>query len=138
MQQSNADAAVRSRQAMNGALDRAYVQAQLGNVPTLIATEVLRDSLHEQYRVLSRTVEGQVYHVSLLVDRRGVVTTNCDCPAASTGKCCWHRGAVRLAHQDAIRCETEIGYRIRPRRQPITAAELQRNPGPYQNFRSLQ
>jgi hypothetical protein len=120
----NDTTAIRHRTAQNGALDRAYVQASLGNVPTLIATEVLRDALRETYRVLSRTVEGQSYHVDLLVDRRGVVTTNCDCPAASTGKCCWHRGAARLAHADAIRCETEVGYRIRHKAQPITAAML--------------
>ena len=125
MAQSNADTAIRHRQAQNGALDRAYVQSQLGNAPTRIGTEVLRDSLRETYRVLSRTTDGVAYTVDLLVDRRGVVTTNCDCPAASTGRSCWHRGAARLAHTDAIRCETEINYRIRPKTQPaITAAEL--------------
>ena len=121
---SNASDAIRHRQAQNGALDRAFVQASLGNVPTLTGTEILRDALRETYRVLSRTVEGQAYTVDLLVDRRGVVTTNCDCPAASTGKCCWHRGAARLAHRDAIALTSEIPYRIRPKLIPTTAAQL--------------
>jgi len=122
---SNASDAIRHRQAQNGALDRAYVQSQLGNAPTLIATEVLRDALRETWRVMSRTTDGVAYHVELMVDRRGGVTTLCDCPAATAGKCCWHRGAARLAHTDAIACATEITYRLRPKTQPaITAAML--------------
>jgi len=121
---TNATTAIRHRQAQNGALDRAYVQASVGNVPTLIATEVLRDALRETWRVMSRTTDGVAYHVDLLVDRRGVVSTNCDCRAASTGKCCWHRGQARLAHTDAVALVNEVGYRIRPKLVPVTAAQL--------------
>jgi hypothetical protein len=114
----------RRRRAHNGALDRAFVQSQLGNVPTLTGTEILRDSLRETYRVLSRTVDGQAYMVDLMVDRLGIVTTTCDCPAACAGKTCWHRGAARLAHRDAIALVNEVGYRLRPKLTPTTAAEL--------------
>jgi len=114
----------RRQRAHNASLDRAYVQSQLGNAPTLIGTEVLRDALRETWRVMSRTTDGVAYHVDLLVDRRGVVTTNCDCPAASTGKTCWHRGQARLAHRDAVALVNEVGYRIRPKLIPTTAAQL--------------
>ena len=122
----NADAAVRSRQAMNNALNRAYAQAKLGNLPALVATEILPDALREQYRVASRTIDGQVYLVDLMVDRRGVISTHCECQAALAGKCCFHRGLARLAHCDAIPLVNEVGYRLRPRRQQpaITAAFL--------------
>jgi len=125
---ANASDATRRRQSQNAATDRATIHARLGNTPVLVATELLRDALREQYQVRSRAITGQVYHVDLLVDRAGVVTTTCDCLAGSTDRCCWHRAAARLCHHDAIAFPSVIAYRLRPKvtRQPapITAAML--------------
>lgn len=107
------------RTSINRALDKAHDQARAGNVPTLTAAELLRDSIHETWRVLSRTTDGVAYTVDLLHTRDGIETL-CDCLAATAGRCCWHRGAARLAHEDAITSRNTTGYRIRPKAQPTS------------------
>jgi hypothetical protein len=107
------------RTSINRSLDKAHDQARAGNLPTLVAAELLRDSIHETWRVLSRTTDGVAYTVDLLHGRAGI-ETQCDCPAAAAERLCWHRGAARLAHQDAITSRNLTGYRIRPKAQPTS------------------
>jgi hypothetical protein len=93
-------------------LDKAHDQAHAGNLPTLISTELLADAIHEVWRVTSRTDGTTTYTVDLLHTRDGIETL-CDCPAATAGRCCWHRGAARLAHTDSIKSVNLAGVRYR-------------------------
>jgi hypothetical protein len=100
-------------------LDKAHDQARAGNLPTLTMTELLPDAIHETWSVPSRTESTTRYTVDLLHTRDGIETL-CECPAATAGRCCWHRGAARLAHERAIASRNTTGYRIRPKAQPST------------------
>lgn len=105
-----------TRDQINRALDRAHDQARdqarAGNTPTLVRSELLPDAIHETWHVGCRTTSGLTYTVDLLHSAAGIVT-QCDCPAAAAGRCCWHRGAARLAHQDAIPSRNAAGFRYR-------------------------
>lgn len=102
------------RTSINRSLDKAHDQARAGNVPTLVAAELLPDAIHETWTVTSRTDGRTIYTVDLLHSRAGIETL-CDCPAAVAGRCCWHRGAARLAHQDAIASRNAGVTRYRPK-----------------------
>lgn len=98
------------------AMDKATVQAKLGNLPALIGATFDGQVIDECWRVPSRSSAGLDHYVALTHDQAGITTT-CDCAAWISGRCCWHRAAARLAHQDAIASQNTIGYRIRPRQQ---------------------
>ena len=103
-----------TRTQINRAYDRAHDQARAGNTPTLTATRFDGTCIHETWQVASRTHDGLAYTVELSHDATGIETL-CDCAAAERGLVCWHRGAARLAHVDAIPSRNDAACRIRPR-----------------------
>ena len=105
------------QQAINRAMDRAHDAARAGSVPVLTETSFDGRAIRETWNVQSRSGRG-VYAVSLTHSRNGdddIIRTQCTCPAAIIGQCCYHRALVRLAHQDAVKSTNEAGVRYRQR-----------------------
>lgn len=103
-----------TREQINRAMDKAHDQARNGNLPTLVATELVTGAIHETWMVDSRTHRGTTYTVSLCHDCESI-RTSCICPAGQSGKCCWHRALARLGHTDsiAINRTTTVRYRAK-------------------------
>jgi hypothetical protein len=81
---------------INRAIARAHTQAQAGNIPALLSSDVTPTATRQTWAVTSRSVAGTVYLVDLVADSSGI-DTHCECEASHAGRICWHRASARLA-----------------------------------------